>query len=146
MQRDDSVDAPADSVRWAKNLFAVRAAEPGTLRRWVAALISELAPGTPAFGERSAAAGKARQLLFQADEAAIEVHVEPKGKTFAVSGQFLGEFQTGSVATLAAGVLKLECELSEVGGFSFEKVAKGDYELVIRTDEGEFAIERLSIG
>ena len=146
MERDDSIDAPQDSLRWAKNLFAVRAAEPSTLRRWVAVLVSELAPGRPAFGERSAAAGKARQLLYQAGDAAVEVEITPRGKAFEVKGQFLGEFQEGSAVVLSSGESRLECGLSELGGFTFEKVAKGSYDLVVRTEAGEFAVEGLAVG
>lgn len=146
IERDDSIDAPQDSLRWAKNLFAVRATEPSTLRRWVAVLVSELAPGRPAFGERSAAAGKARQLLYQAGDAAVEVEITPRGRAFEVKGQFLGEFQEGSAAVLSSGESRLECGLSELGGFTFEKVAKGNYDLIVRTDAGEFAVEGLAVG
>lgn len=146
MERDDSIDAPQDTLRWAKNLFAVRAAEPGTLRRWIAVLVSELAPGRPAFGERSAAAGKARQLLYQAGDAAFEVEITPKGKSFELNGQFLGEFQEGSIAVLSSEDGSSECGLSEVGGFIFDKVAKGNYDLVVRTEAGEFAVEGLAVG
>ena len=146
MERDDSIDAPQDSLRWAKNLFAVRSAEPSTLQRWIAVLVSELAPGRPAFGERSAAAGKARQLLYQAGDAAVEVVITPRGKAFELKGQFLGEFQEGSSAVLSSADSMLECRLSELGGFTFEKVAKGNYDLVVRTEAGEFAVEGLAVG
>lgn len=146
MERDDSIDAPQDSVRWAKNLFAVRAAEPSTLRRWIAVLVSELSPGRPAFGERSAAAGKARQLLFQAGDAAVEVEITPKGKSFEIKGQFLGEFQEGAVAVLSSDGNRRECGLSGLGAFTFDRVAKGSYDLVVRTEAGEFAVERLAVG
>ncbi len=146
MERDDSIDAPQDSVRWAKNLFAVRAAEPSSLRRLIAVLVSELVPGRPAFGERSAAAGKARQLLYQVGEAAVEIEITQKGKAFEVKGQFLGELQERSIAVLTADDGKRECGLTEFGGFTFEKVANGRYELVIRTEAGEFAVEELAVG
>ncbi|HSI88970.1 MAG TPA: hypothetical protein VK918_07925, partial [Pyrinomonadaceae bacterium] len=73
MERDGSVDAPQDSIKWAKNIFRSRmpSTAPSALRRIVALLHVDLLPGRQAFGERSAGATKARQMLFQAEDAAV---------------------------------------------------------------------------
>jgi len=78
MQTDDSADAPTDSVRWAKNLFAARAVMPkkSIVQKVLAVLQINLSPNKAAFGERSASATQARQMLFQAGENALDLRIK----------------------------------------------------------------------
>src|SRR5689334_9706084 len=97
MERDDSIDAPADSIRWASNLFRTRAAEPkaSLIQKLVAVFQMEIAPNRPAFGERSASASTARQVLYRAGDNAIDLRIEAAKTGFTVRGQILGEELAG---------------------------------------------------
>jgi hypothetical protein len=54
MQSDTSVDAPADLIKFARNVFVQRSFEkaPSMLERIVAVLRMDLAPNRVAIGER----------------------------------------------------------------------------------------------
>ena len=147
MQRDDSVDAPADSIRWASNLFRTRATQPkSSLVKKIAAILQmDIAPGKPAFGERSASASKVRQMLFRADDNAVDIRVEPSKKGFTVRGQVLGTgFENASV-TLSDDVATRETPTSETSEFHFENVVAGRYELVIRGEGIEISLRAIDV-
>ena len=147
MQRDDSVDAPADSIRWASNLFRTRAAEPkpSLVKRIAAVLQMELAPNRPAFGERSASTSQIRQLLFKADDHAIDLRIEPAKKGFTVHGQVLGDGFTDAAVMLSDDIHTFEVRASEASEFQFENVPAGRYELVIRGDNVEISLRAIDI-
>lgn len=147
MERDDSVDAPADSVRWASNLFRTRAAEPkqSVMRKIAAILQMELGPGKAAFGERSATASQTRQLLFRADENAIDLRIEPASKGFTVRGQVLGEGYEDVEVALTDDANTFDGRTSETGEFKFENVPAGRYELAIRGEHAEIALKPIDI-
>lgn len=147
MRRDDSVDAPVDSIKWAKNLYRTRAADqrPSLVKRLVASLQMDLAPGKAAFGERSAASGTARQMLFNAGENAVDLRVTAKGKFLDLRGQVLGQGFAGGHVAVVGGDIKLETAIDETGEFRLEKVAKGFYELKLTSAEREIVIESLEL-
>ncbi len=139
MQSDRSVDAPADVLKYAKNLFRTRAAEPTLLQRFVAVLKMDLAPNRAAFGERSAAGGAARQMLFDSGENAIDLRVTATDGGFDIRGQLLGGgFEGGSVQ-----IGDVSSAIDEMGGFRFEAVAAGEYVLTVRGETSEIVIEGL---
>lgn len=147
MQRDDSVDAPADSIRWASNLFRTRATEPkqSLVKKISAILQMDLAPGKAAFGERSASASKVRQMLFRAEDNAIDIRVEPEKKGFTIRGQVLGTgFENASVM-LSDEVKTLEARASETSEFQFDNVTAGRYELVIRGEGVEVSLRAVDV-
>jgi hypothetical protein len=147
MQRDDSLDAPADAVRWAKNLFRTRSAEPrpSLVQRIVATLQTDLLPGKPAFGERSAAAGSARQMLFNAGENAVDIRITAMDANVQIQGQVLGEgFGAGEVV-LSGRDFERKTAIGEMNEFAVDSVPRGYYKMVLRSDEKEIVIENVDI-
>jgi hypothetical protein len=147
MQRDDSVDAPADSVRWASNLFRTRAAEPKTsfVKKLAAVFQMEIAPNRPAFGERSASSSVARQMLYAADEHAIDIRVEKAKNGFTVRGQVLGDGFPDAVARLFNDSVSFETTASETSEFRFDNVPAGRYELTIMGGAIEITLKAIDI-
>jgi hypothetical protein len=147
MRRDDSVDAPADSIKWASNLYRTRAAQPkqSIVRKLAAILQMEIAPNKPAFGERSATVSQVRQMLFRADENAIDLRVEPAKKGFSVHGQILGEGFAAAVVTLSDDTNTFGGKISDTGEFRFDDVPEGRYELLIRSGTVEISLKAIDI-
>ncbi len=147
MQTDDSVDAPADSIKWAKGIYLTRSiqARPSLLRRIVAILQSEIGANAPAFGERSAAAPGARQLLFSAEDAAIDLRITGKGKKSSVNGQVISEDLEGADVKLSGAVGDHSSVTNEFGEFEFQNVVSGIYELTVTGKEIEIIIESVEI-
>jgi hypothetical protein len=147
MRRDDSVDAPADSIRWAGNLFRSRAAEPRTsfVKKLAAVLQMELTPNKPAFGERSASASQVRQMLYQAADNAIDLRIEPQPKGFGIRGQVLGDGFAGASIRLFSDARSLETTANEMSEFALESVPTGEYELTILSDGFEISLKAIVI-
>ena len=147
MRRDNSVDAPDDQIRWASNLFRTRASEPNRslMTRLVAALQMEIAPNKPAFGERSASTSQGRQLLFQAGDHAVDLRIEPRGKTFGIRGQILGEGFGGASIRLVNDTTSFETTASEISEFTFASVPAGEYELTADGDKFEIVLKAINI-
>ena len=145
MQRDDSVDAPPDSIRWASNLFRTRSRKPSLIKRIAAVLQMEIAPNRPAFGERSASTSQIRQLLFKADDNAIDLRIEPAKKGFTVHGQVLGDGFTDATIVLSDDVHTFEGRATATSEFRFENVPAGRYELLIRGESVEIGLRAIDI-
>jgi hypothetical protein len=144
MRTDDAADAPADSVRWAKNLFRARGvAEPekSLVRKVLAVLRTDLSGGQAIFGERSGGMSATRQMLFQAGDSGVDLRVEKTETGFSVRGQILGEGFANCVVRLG----DFETQSNELSEFKFAAVAAGKYDLVLRTDEEEILIEGLEL-
>lgn len=134
MKTDRSTDAPEDAVRWAKNIFLSRAVEPKTsvARRILAVLRADLAPNRAAFGERSASAGQARQMFFQAGESAIDLRVKAeRNESFSLRGQILGEDFGGATVKVGA----FETTVRELGEFHLTAIPGGTYDLILLKGE-----------
>ena len=147
IRRDDSVDAPADSIRWASNLFRTRAAEtkPSLIKKLVAVLQMEIAPNKPAFGERSATTSSIRQILYRADENAVDLRIEKARKGFTIRGQVLGDGFAGASATLSEDAKTFEATASDSSEFRFEGVPAGNYQLTIRGSAAEIELKSVDI-
>lgn len=147
MQRDDSVDAPAESIRWASNLYRTRAT--GTKKSFVqkiaAVLQIEIAPRKPALGERSASTSQVRQMLFKAGENAIDIRIEPKERAFAIRGQILGDGLAGAQIRLFNDTQGQQSQANEVGEFAFENVKPGQYELTVSGESVEITLKTIDI-
>lgn len=145
MQQDNSVDAPADSIKYARNLFRSRVAEPKTsaIRRFVAAFKMELSPDRAVFGERSASASATRQILFEAGDNAVDLRIAKSGKNFDIRGQILGPGFSGCDAILAGDAGSGKTSIDENGGFHFNQIKSGEYTLTIKSDQSEIFIEQL---
>ena len=146
MERDDSTPAPADSIRWAKNLFAAHAiAKPSLLRRLIATLQIDLKPHTAIFGERSASAQHERQMLFVADDVGVDLRIAESKKTFRLRGQTLSESFVPVRAILSSESGAIETGFVNGDEFVFESIAAGVYTMTISSAETEIVIENLSI-
>ncbi len=141
MQSDRSVDAPADALKYARDLFRTRAAEPSLLQRLVAVLKVDLAPNRAAFGERSAGGGAARQMLFDSGENALDLCVTAADDGFDIRGQVLGGGFDGGSVQIGDSVSAID----EMGGFRFEAVAAGEYAMTVRGETSEIVIEGLKL-
>ena len=143
MQADKSFDAPTDAIQWSKNIFRARVAEPkkSIVEKVLAVLQMDLSPNRAAFGERSASATQARQMLFQAGETGIDLRIKQTEQGFNVQGQILGEdfanctIKLGEFATTAN-------ELSE---FKFTNVPVGKYDLILRNETSEIVVKEIGI-
>ena len=147
MHRDDSVDAPVDSIRWASNLFRTRATEskPSLIKKLVAVLQMEIAPNKPAFGERSASTASVRQILYRADENAVDLRIEKVKKGFTIRGQVLGEGFEKAKATLSDDVKTVETTANESSEFRFENIPAGNYQLTVRGSKVEIELKGVDI-
>jgi hypothetical protein len=147
IERDSSQDAPLDSVKWAKNIFRSRAAagSPSPLRRIVALLQADLLPGRQVFGERSAGALQARQMLFQAEDSAVDLRVIDQGKSLAIRGQVIGDGFENAEASLSGPTGTTSASLDENSEFEFAGIGKGVYSLSLSGNESEIIIEELDL-
>ncbi len=147
MRRDDSIDAPADSIKWASDLFRTRAAAPSRtiVQRLAGILQMEIAPNKPAFGERSASTSQVRQLLFRAGNNAIDLRVEAKNKVFSLRGQILGDGCSDARVKLFNDTHDLETQANEMCEFGFDDVPAGRYELLIHGEGFEISLKTIDI-
>ena len=144
MQTDRSEDAPQDAVKWAKNIFRTRAAEPkrSFAQKVLAVLQMDLSPDKAAFGERSASATQVRQMLFGAGENSIDLRITKNEKDLlTVHGQILGEGFANSTVKLGG----YETEANELSEFKFTEIPAGNYDLTFQTDDSEIVIENLNL-
>jgi hypothetical protein len=145
MQADSAVDAPADAIHYAKNLFRARMTEPAksVFERVLAVIKMDLAPNRAAFGERSAGQGQARQMLFDTGDNAIDLRIKAVDKGFDIRGQILGSgFENGEVE-IAYGDQTYTATASETSEFRLTNIPAGKYGLSIRGGEKELYIEEL---
>ena len=147
MRRDDAVDAPADSLRWASNVFRTRKVEPkpSLIKKLVAVLQMELAPDKPAFGERSATTSSVRQILYRADENAVDLRIEKLKKGFTIRGQVLGEGFADAKAMLSDDVRTFEAAANEASEFRFDNIPAGSYQLTVRGSKVEIELKGVNI-
>lgn len=143
MQTDNSVDAPQDSIKWAKSLFLTRSVAPkkSLVQKVLAVLQMDISKTNPAFGERSAAASKSRQMLFDAGDTTIDLRISETENAFTLRGQLLGDdFQNISIT-----LNEFESKTNELGEFLFTSVQNGIYNLTIEVADTEIVIENLEI-
>lgn len=147
MASDDSIDAPTDAIKYAKDLFRTRTNKPvpTLLRRILAVLQADLAPGTAAFGERSAGEAKARQMLFESGDNAVDLRIKSLEKGFAIHGQILGDGFENGTATIEIGNFSVKAEIDTSGEFRFAGIKPGKYTLILHGTTHEIAIEPLDL-
>lgn len=147
MRRDDSFDAPQEALKWANNLIRTRAVEPKRtlLQKIVAVLQMDLLSQQAVFGERSAAAAQARQMLFNAGDNGVSLRIEKKGKGFIVRGQIMGGGFASAKINISNAENTFTEQANELSEFRFENIAKGKYILAIIGNDKELVIEDLEI-
>jgi hypothetical protein len=143
METDQSVDAPKDSIKWAKNIFRTRTVEikKSVFQNILAVLKIDLSPNKAAFGERSASASQARQMLFSAGENGVDLRISEGEKGFTVRGQVLGE----GFANCTIKLNDFQTVTNELSEFSFSNIPSGKYNLILQTDDIGIAIKDLDI-
>ena len=146
MLADRTPDAPADTIKWAKDHFRTRVAEQpaGLLQRIKAAVTVNIAPGELAFGERSGNAGQARQMLFEAGENAIDLRITAIEDKFDVRGQILGVgFENAEIRL--SGAANYTARADDMATFIFTDVAAGDYDVTVSGTRTEIVVEELTL-
>ena len=130
MQRDESVDAPPDSILWAKNLFRARVVEPkkSVAQKVLAVLQMDLSPNRAVFGERSASSA-ARQMLFAAGDNSVDLRVSKSKKGFDLRGQILGAGFAECAVKISGENVFFETSTDELSEFNFAKIPSGRYDL-----------------
>jgi hypothetical protein len=143
MQTDKSADAPADSVKWAKNIFRTRQAEPkkSLVQKIIAVLQMDLSGAQGAFGERSATLSQTRQMLFQAGDNAVDLRISEDENGFEVQGQILGEGFANGIAKLG----DFQAKANELSEFKFTAIPGGKYDLTLQTVDREIEIAGLEL-
>jgi hypothetical protein len=139
-------EAPEALIQRAIGLWQPRAmtrptAPAGALRRLVAALSFDSGASTPAaLGLRSGALAT-RQLLFTAEGHDVDLRLEPMaGGLWKISGQVLGPDSQGSAVLRPAGAPAQQVAWSPLAEFSFDPVAAGACQLLLRTEAWEIDI------
>ena len=147
MMNDRSEDAPADARKYVKNLFRTRAAEPqpSMLRRIIGVLAMDLAPAKAAFGERSAAGAEARQMMFDADENAVDMRVSAAAAGFDIRGQILGSGFENCDAEISGDSVSIRIQIDSNGGFAFTGLKAGTYSLTIKGTASDIVIEKFTL-
>lgn len=142
MQTDDAADAPADAVKWAKNIFRARAAQKkkSLVQKVLAVLQVDLSGGQVAFGERSAAS-QTRQMFFQAGENAIDLRVAKTESGLNLQGQILGEGFEKCVVKLG----EFETIANNLGEFGFAGIPSGKYDLTLLAADREITAANLEL-
>lgn len=131
MRTDMAEDAPRDVISHALNLFRPRAAEvkPSVMQRVMAVLSFDSRQLSPAFGVRSGQS-VARQLLFSVGDHDLDLRVAPDDGAWVVSGQVLGECESGRVELRSESVEE-SAPMNDLCEFTLPRVPSGKYSLVI---------------
>ena len=147
MLADRAEDAPADAIKWAKEHYRTRVVEkPASfLQRIIAVVTADIAPGQLAFGERSGAAGQARQVLFEAGEHAVDLRIASANGTFDIHGQILGDGFENAEVMLTSGDTRLATQTDGTAAFTFSGITAGEYSLTASTNTTEIVIEQLTL-
>ncbi|MCD9189109.1 MAG: hypothetical protein LUM44_22015 [Pyrinomonadaceae bacterium] len=143
MQTDKSVDAPQDSIKWAKNIFRSRIADPkkSLVQRILAVLQMDISPNKAVFGERSGTASQVRQMLFEAGETSIDLRITETENGFNLRGQILGE----GFANAVIEINETETTANELSEFSFTNLIGGNYTLTLKNNATEIVVENLEL-
>lgn len=147
MLSDDSIDASRRDVEWAKNLARSWGlnSTPSFVRRIIAVLAQELSVDQPVFGERSASPAVARQMLFTADEYAIDLRLSSASKGVNIHSQVLGGQCEGAHVKLYNDDFSNETVVDESDEFRLDNVPNGAYTLEINSDKVEIILNELEI-
>lgn len=143
MRADTAEPPPAYVAARAVRLFRQRVArQPGLARRVLASLSfdSRQAPLAPGLRAGPLAA---RQLLFSADDYAVDLRLTPAGATWTLAGQVLGPSAAGSVEL--HGPISARADLNQLSEFLVPALPPGSYTLTLRLDDTEIAIDGLTV-
>ena len=147
MRSDDVEDAPANLVKYAKNIFTGRSAnrEPSRLARLLASLTFDSLTAKPAFGLRSGTSA-GRQLVYSTEMADIDLRVSPQSGEWEIAGQILGSSQSRGKVNLESASFSASADLNELAEFGFQSVPSGIYTMFVQLPELEIEIPPLQLG
>jgi hypothetical protein len=148
MRMDNSVDAPADAMKWVLDLAKSKAAASASpLRRLLAVLKADLAAGGLVPGERSAVGSASRQMLFEVDEdVAIDLRIDRLGDELVIRGQMIAEtVADGFVKLIKDGRTIASVVTGAEGEFKFSGIPNGIYEIEITTADLEVVTPKIDI-
>ena len=145
MRTDLAEDAPRDVISHALNLFRPRAAEvkPSVMQRVMAVLSFDSRQLSPAFGVRSGQS-VARQLLFSVGDHDLDLRVAPDDGAWVVSGQVLGECESGQVELRSESVEE-SALMNDLCEFTLPRVPSGKYSLVINFSNTEIEVPEFEL-
>lgn len=142
MQNDASVDAPPASQKYAKDIFRTRTVgSPGVLKRLVAVLTADLAGGRPAFGERSTSASTVRQVLFTAEDNAVDLRITKNGEHRDLRGQVLGEGFDNAGVIVRSGDREFAASIDDDGEFRLDALPASSASIEINGPRSTIMIE-----
>lgn len=147
MRTDDIEDAPANLVKYAKNMFTGRSAsrEPSRLARVLASLTFDSFTTKPAFGLRSGATA-GRQLVYSTEMADVDLRVSPQSGEWEIAGQILGSSQARGTVNLKSESFSVSADLNDLSEFGFQSVPSGIYTMFVHLPELEIEIASLQLG
>ena len=148
LMRSDSVEsAPAELVKYAKNIFRQQLAssKPSALNRILAALTFDSLTAAPAYGLRSQA-GSGRQLVYSTEAVDIDVRVSEESDEWQIAGQVPGMLCTGGQVDLEGDNFSSKAQLNELCEFAFGSVPEGTYKLAIHLPDVIIEIPPLELG
>jgi hypothetical protein len=111
----------------------------------IAVIKMDLAPNRAAFGERSAATGQMRQMLFESGNNAVDLRITKSGKGFEISGQVLGGGFEKAEIEISSSEKSITTNLDNVSEFKLSNVPAGEYCLAIRSRSSEIFVEQLTL-
>lgn len=137
MQRDDSVDAPKDAVKWSKNIFRSRVVEPkiSLVEKVIAVLQIDLSKNQTAFGERFSGVKDSKQIFVEAGEYAVDLRIKKAEKGWKLRGQVFGNVPAKSIIRFEGKDSVFKTEIDEFGEFSCQTDSLENYKLVILPPE-----------
>jgi anti-sigma factor RsiW len=145
MRTDLAEDAPRDVISHALNLFRPRRSEarPSVMQRVMAVLSFDSRQLSPAFGVRSGQS-VARQLLFSVGEHDLDLRVAPDDGAWVVSGQVLGECESGQVELRSESVAE-SALMNDLCEFTLPRVPSGKYSLIINFSGTEIEVPEFEL-
>lgn len=141
MMKDDTAqDAPRDVLASAINIFSPKAQRP--MRHIIATLIFDSRSSTRAFGMRSLHSS-ARQLLYSADEADVDLRITIQDEECIVVGQVIRDPCAGGIVEILGPDRSAQAPLNELCEFALPPVPLGTYSLRLTMADVEIEIPEL---
>lgn len=147
MRSDEIESAPAELVKFAKDIFRRRTAvrNPSTLKRIIAVLTFDSLSAAPAYGLRSQA-DSGRQLVYSTETVDIDVRVSPENEEWQIAGQLPGSLCESGEVNLEGEKFSATAKLNQLCEFSFSSVPGGTYKLALHLPDVIIEIPPLELG
>ena len=143
MKSDTAEDVPRDVLMSALSIFTPTM--PAPLPRIVAVLTFDSRAAGPGFGMRSVRTASSRQLLFTAEETALDLRVTVENQECNLAGQVIRDDCAGAQMELSGATGTFTTVLNELCEFSFPAIPLGVYSLRLRTKDVEIEIPELEL-